>query len=621
MTCTSQDVAGLTPTQLVAFLKGTTNTCLYNFVWTLDANMRAVLGNAHVIAVLNEIEAQAPSYVGDDRQHLFELMDFAHAAYYLKSYNPNDPSLFTLNAVRSEAETAFDVFAASSHLHDFNETAASILYDWVCAVDAAIIGDRYYPQLVDIVRTFNREQARWADYRQGVSVRATLLTIHRQVNVNPAFSAVIDQRLLTEISALASNTALPAAAQYLAANAIWVLGGLCRNVPSWKAAAVQAITNARPRWPRFSAPWLWTVKMLDECNGCFDANHVKLCTSDVIAQLQAHDLPNTFVFDDGALVVRTPLALAEVQPLYHAVKAVEAQFSRLTQTLAPLPGDPTDVLTVVLFGSLADYQRDAPFLFGVNTNNGGIYIEQNATFYTYDRTPKKSIYTLEELFRHEFTHYLVGRFLIAGMWGQAPIYEGGRMIWFDEGLAEFLTWSTTDAGIKPRRRLVGLVQQDGQDRMTVSQVLGAAYGDWKFYRYAALLFAHWYENDLATLLDVIELVRAGDVAGYDAKVARLKADVNLQAGYDQYLTTCILNLNGLDDPSTTVPPLHALDVATTAEVQKRVRQTRIGYRADCTVATFDLNTRFSARGTCRASSSISKTPRPPGSSSMTTSTR
>lgn len=570
--------------------------CLSDFVWTLDANMQGVLSNAHVIAVLNEIEAQAPAYVGDDQQHLLELMDFVHAAYYLKFYNPNNLALFTLNAVRPSAENAVDAFAASPHLDDFNATAASILYDWVNAVDAAVLGDRYYPQLVAILHTFTTDQARWNDYWQGVGAWATLLAINRQVGVNPAFPAVIDQSLLTELSALAANTNLPPAAQYLATNAIWVLGGLCQNVPAWKAAAVQAITNARPLWPQFSAQWLWTVSTLDECNNCFDANNVKLCKADVIAQLEANDLPNTHTFDDGALVVRTPLTLADVQPLYHAVKAVEAQFNCLTQTIAPLPGDPTDVLTVILFGSRADYEKDAPFLFGLNTGNGGIYIEQDGTFYTYDRTPQESIYPLEELFRHEFAHYLVGRFLIAGMWGQAPIYQGGRMVWFDEGLAEFLTWSTTGSGIKPRKRLVGLVQQDGQNRMTVSQLLSAAYGDFKFYRYAALVFAYWYENDLATLLDVIGLARAGDVAGYDAKIAQLKADVNLPAAYDQFLTTCVTNTNALDDPSTTVPPLNALDVVTTADVQARVRQTRIGYLADCTVAVVNANTRFSARG-------------------------
>ncbi len=559
--------------------------------------MRGALDDAHVTAVLNEIQALSPAYQGDDQQHLLELMDFAHAAYYLKAYNPNDNALFTLNAVNAAAQQAFDAFAASVHFGDLTSTAASILYDWVNAVDGAVLGDRYYAQLVGILHTFNTQQARWSDYWQGVVAWTTLVMINRQVGLNPSFPGKIDQSLLDELSALSTNTNLPAAAQYLASNAIWVLGGLCKNVPAWKAAAVQAITNARAAWPQLSAQWLWTISTLDDCNNCFDANNIKLCKADVVPQLEAQDLPNAYTFDDGAMVVRTPLALDRVQLLYHAVKAVEAQFNRLTQTIAPLADDPNGVLKVILFGSRADYEKDAPFLFGLNTNNGGIYIEQDATFYTYDRTLQESIYPLEELFRHEFTHYMAGRFLIEGMWGQAPIYQGGRMVWFDEGLAEFCTWSTTDSGIRPRQRLVGLVQQDGQNRMTVSQVLSAAYGDFKFYRYAALLFAYWYQHDLGTLFQVIDLVRAGDVAGYDAKIAQLKADVNLQSAYGQYLDGLIAGIGPLDDPSTIVPPLNALNLATTADVQTHVRQTRVGYLAECSIAAADADTRFSARGT------------------------
>ena len=77
MSCTSQDVAGLNPAQLVQFLENTTTGCLYDFVWTLDPNMAGVLTAPHVIAVLNEIVALSPAYQGDNQQHMAELMYFA----------------------------------------------------------------------------------------------------------------------------------------------------------------------------------------------------------------------------------------------------------------------------------------------------------------------------------------------------------------------------------------------------------------------------------------------------------------------------------------------------------------------------------------------------------------
>ena len=66
-------------------------------------------------------------------------------------------------------------------------------------------------------------------------------------------------------------------------------------------------------------------------------------------------------------------------------------------------------------------------LYGYSTDNAGIYIEPVGTFFTYERTPEESIYTLEELFRHEFTHYLQGRYVEPGMWGRTKLYEGDKL--------------------------------------------------------------------------------------------------------------------------------------------------------------------------------------------------
>jgi microbial collagenase len=199
--------------------------------------------------------------------------------------------------------------------------------------------------------------------------------------------------------------------------------------------------------------------------------------------------------------------------------------------------------------------------------------------------------------RHEFSHYLVGRFLIGGLWGLAPIYADERLTWCDEGLAEFLTWSTSRNGVKVRKRLVQLVAADGQNgRMTVSQILSATYGNFTFYRYAALLFAYWYLHDLATLKTVLALVRAGDVPGFDALVAQLKADAGLETAYQAFLDGVVADVANLDDPQTSFPPPNALDESNPAQVQLLVRATRLGYLANASVAAVSVNTRFSCRG-------------------------
>ena len=82
-------------------------------------------------------------------------------------------------------------------------------------------------------------------------------------------------------------------------------------------------------------------------------------------------------------------------------------FSARPPFLDPVPGDDNENLTLVVYGSPADYQAYQGFLYdGLPTNNGGIYIETMGTLFTYDRTEEESFLTLEELLRHEYVHYL-----------------------------------------------------------------------------------------------------------------------------------------------------------------------------------------------------------------------
>ena len=64
-------------------------------------------------------------------------------------------------------------------------------------------------------------------------------------------------------------------------------------------------------------------------------------------------------------------------------------------TIQPVDNDPNDVLTIVIYGSRADYVTYQGFLYGLGTNNGGMYIEHWGKIFTYQRTSQESIYTLK----------------------------------------------------------------------------------------------------------------------------------------------------------------------------------------------------------------------------------
>ena len=72
------------------------------------------------------------------------------------------------------------------------------------------------------------------------------------------------------------------------------------------------------------------------------------------------------------------------------------------------------------------------------------------------------------------------------MWGENDFYDNSRLTWINEGMAEFFTGSTSAKSVQPRYVIVDRIQDDGSNRMTVSEVIGSSYSSsFKFYRYSA----------------------------------------------------------------------------------------------------------------------------------------
>ncbi len=172
------------------------------------------------------------------------------------------------------------------------------------------------------------------------------------------------------------------------------------------------------------------------------------------------------IFDDGSIVFKTGDKVTEekIKRLYWAAKEVKAQYHRVIGNDKALePGNADDVLTIVIYNNPDEYQLNRQ-LYGYETNNGGIYIEEKGTFFTYERTPKQSIYSLEELFHHEFTHYLQGRYEVPGLFGSGEMYQNERLTWFQEGNAEFFAGSTRTNNVVPRKSIISGLSSDPASR-------------------------------------------------------------------------------------------------------------------------------------------------------------
>ncbi|MBN3525800.1 collagenase [Paenibacillus apiarius] len=375
-----------------------------------------------------------------------------------------------------------------------------------------------------------------------------------------AFKGTIDA-YLEQLFRMAQQGPKAADKLWLTNNAIYYTGSLGRYY-SEPQQANRVLTDVMQTEPALGELYFVAADQISQHYAGTDANGSRVDMDDLKQRGKQRYLPQRTEFDDGRFVFQTGGQLSEeqLQRLYWAAKEVQAQFHRVIGNDKPLEsGNVDDVLTVVIYNNPDEYRMNR-YLYGYETDNGGIYIEGDGTFFTYDRTSQQSIYSLEELFRHEFTHYLQGRYEVPGMWGRGPLYNGGRMQWFDEGGAEFFAGATRTEGIQPRKSVVGNLLHDGpEQRFTVADTVNSKYGTWKFYDYSFALYDYLYHQDFMTLDRIHNAIRLNDAGAYDQQLASMSGNANMNESYQRSIEEQVTRYDSLTVPLVSDDYLQTLE--------------------------------------------------------------
>ena len=575
--CTLDGITNLAPEQFADFLADPAvlaDGCLRGLIWTWDARLVPVMSDAHVQAVSRRISALAAAHDGRNSSHLAEMFTYLHAVAY-HDFSRDEIDITDAPTVDAMRRATAD-FGNAARTFDATPANAATLREALYAGSAPGLRQHQLGLITKVLATMDaahpatHKDPTWAGAAlAGLSVNYLGVypgnrdtAFHAAVAADPAYRAAF--------RAFSGHTHLKGTANaWVVRDALGEYGRFAQ-IDALKAQIVPdlgaLLAPVDSAFGYGSEPWAKLVGWLNFYEACAPYG---VCKADIEKRI----FPYTYTYDNGAIKVRTGLDRATVDQLYYASKQVKAQYHRVLGTEQPLAGDPNTTLNIVLYGSRADYVTYQPILTGYDTNNGGMYIENGATFYTYQRrVPQDSSLTLEELFRHEYTHYLNGRYAVPGFFGEGPWYEGDRTTAMDEGTAEFFDGATRDDGIAVRKSLVRSVIADtagGGPRMTVEQLLNATYeGDgFRFYSYAGTFFEFLWTERPALLREMYGRLRADDVAGYDAWRHRLGSDTYLQRDYDRFLDAQIAKVDDLFVPDTTYTPNDQLRDATLAAVK------------------------------------------------------
>jgi microbial collagenase len=606
-TCTVSEAASLNSTALVQYIRNCDMNDFYGSSGLFDNSdyTKALFSSENLAALATAYDEEVNElFQTGDVVNLVNFPYFIRAFYFLNFWYPTDfptPD----NAVHTKAINTTRMFLDSDAAYDLARNNADNvgIGDAVALADA--LDDNVY-HIPNLIRFMDAAvEAPQYGYGQYVTMFSVFYAIDRRStgsdDVTTAFRDAWNNTpdVVSHIDALLARlydlTTQNPDDTYYAQNfnsALWALG-IQMDFPNHFAQAESASVSWLNTFERMSNPWIQVVLTLDYYSDCTKWN---ICREDLEDEMLAHAFPNTFIFDDGNMVIHTAISENEAQALYHAAKQVEAQFKRAIQDLNPLSDDPNPTLTMYVYGTRSDYEVFQPYLFNLGTDNGGIYIEQWGQFFTYQRTEAESIYTLEELFRHEYVHYLNGRFAVAGLWGEAQFYENERLTWWDEGSAEFFAGATQANGVPVRKSMMMQIVSDGVNRFTVSDVLSASYnGGFKFYRYAALFFNFLNETRPDKITELYKLVTANDIAGFDALVADMASDASLQAEYDAFIDAKVAAYNSMPDfQPIEFPPVNTLVINDVSTIQQYIRGQLPN--TSCSEVFVGLNTRFGCTG-------------------------
>jgi hypothetical protein len=169
----------------------------------------------------------------------------------------------------------------------------------------------------------------------------------------------------------------------------------------------------------------------------------------------------------NGITIKSSLPVNELNEYLELMKSQEQSFFEIMGPPfnTPVADDPNDSLTLVLLGTPDEYSDYMNSFVGYGANAGGLYLENQGTLYTFQRNENQSTYTVKDLIKHEFTHYLQGRYVYSGIWDGAD-YHLEPKGWADEGIAEFFAQSisanTSNQSIMPSQKYLDEICKKNQ---------------------------------------------------------------------------------------------------------------------------------------------------------------
>ncbi|OKJ10028.1 protease [Streptomyces sp. CB00316] len=552
--CDPADFTSRTGSALVQQIKASATACVNTLFGLTGENARLAFREAQMVTVASALRDASTTYPGNASTGVPQLVLYLRAGYYVQWYNepvvgPYGPALTA--AIRS----GLDAFFASPRSRDVTDANGETLSEAVILIDSSQENARYLIVVNRLLAGYDASYNALWNMRAAVNNTFTVLFRGHQL---PAFVAAVtaDRSTADTVHAFAS-----------------------RNLALLGTDHAFLVTNAGRELARFLSYETLRAGVRPQVKGLLDRTSITGVTAPLwvgLAESAVHydagncayfaicDLPDRL--DRAALPVRhdcggslriraQAMSAAQLASTCASLAGQDAFFHGIARDDGPVAGDLNTRLEVVVYDSSDDYGTYAGAMFGIDTDNGGMYLEGDPS--AVGNQPRFIAYEAEWLrpdFRiwnlnHEYTHYLDGRFTMAGDFADGMTTP---TVWWVEGFAEYVSYSY--------RRLTyeSAISEAGKRTYPLSTLFDTTYDNsdsTRIYRWGYLAVRYMLQSHRPDLDTVLRHYRAGN---WDAARTYLKTTIGTRydAGWNAWLTACAAGDCGeaTNPPDPTDPP-------------------------------------------------------------------
>ncbi|QQX78898.1 collagenase [Shewanella sp. KX20019] len=538
---------------LYDFVRQADFACISELYSKNDATSVAVYQSENVISVANYAKTMAATYDSRSGDEMLNLIYFLRGAFYIEYYNDD------LNYANNKAANALrDLLVEYSNNPYINETSdmqGDTLAEFFIAWDSASSYLESVPAITNYLNAFSPEHLASNKHRYALTKALTTLyygswdadytkaSMDHGDLIAALLSVATSEYIYNSAYAFESTDAFHEFGRFYEYQEYWNLATSLKT--TLNAGTVQYMNS----FERMSAQWADAAGYLDYYNPG-ECEQFGICGWE--AELELKVLSINYSCSDTINIRAQQLTTDELQASCDLMGAEEILFHDILATGSqPVADDLNTNLEVNIFDSYDDYDQYAGIIFGISTDNGGMYLEgtpsqegNQARFIAHEATWTEDILVWN--LRHEYVHYLDGRFNQYGAFNYFDI-DTGKSVWWSEGLAEY---------ISHQNRYDDAVNLGRAQTYSLSEILSNTYdsGSDRVYKWGYLAVRFLFENHRSDVDALLVLARGGDASGWLAYI-----DSNIGQNYNNEWNTWLASVTSNDESLSNITPPPAVD--------------------------------------------------------------